>query len=94
MVSTDESVKELRMMSIFYLANIFFLWVTCKLNQYHSVLMKVGKVICDVLSIRKAEKLKFILFSVGTQHAVVFLPQKHEQKQRALIIIYIIYFSS
>lgn len=56
--------------------------------------MKVGKVIYEVLSIRKAEKLKFILFSVGTQHAVVFLPQKHEQKQRALIIIYIIYFSS
>lgn len=56
--------------------------------------MKVGKVIYDVLSIRKAEKLKFILFSVETQHAVVFLSQKHEQKQRALIIIYIIYFSS
>lgn len=42
--------------------------------------MKVRKVIYEVLSIRKAEKLKFILICVGTQHAVFFFNLKTMQK--------------
>lgn len=58
--------------------------MTCKLGQYQSVLLNVRKVIYEGLSIRKAEKLKFILISVGTQHAVFFLTSKAGTKMKSI----------